>query len=220
MGEYCKRNVNELVQKARATHLMRLAANFIWRRLPNNQLDILSKLILNTINEHAPLMKTKVMRPPAPWMKDFEINKLQRERDHWRHKAHSKQTSQLWEKFRAIRNKIKKVINQKKRSFYKKVFQSKNKNDIWNFIHCVLSPNQKTLKVDPEKLNEFFHKTAERLVGKRKTDNATLRLYISSMKDKSNSFKPRLATPTEVSQLLKHCANTVPQVTLISKCHS
>ena len=56
-------------------------------------------------------MKTKFTRLPAPRMKDFEINKLQRERDYWRYKAHSKQTPQSWEKFRAIGNKIKKVIN-------------------------------------------------------------------------------------------------------------
>ena len=103
------------------------------------------------------------------------------------------------ENFRAIRNKIKKVINEKKRSFYKKVFQSKSKNDIWNVIHR----NPKTLKVDPEKLNEFFNKTAQRLVGERKTDNVTLRSYISSLKDKSNSFTLRLATPTEVSKCIK-----------------
>ena len=174
---------------------------------PNDQLDTLNKLILNAINEHAPLTKTKFTRPPAPWMKDFEINKLQRERDHWRHEAHSKQTPQSWEKFRAIRNKIKKVINEKKTSFYKKVFQSKNKNDIWKVIHRILSPNPKTLKVDPEKLNEFFNKTAERLVGKRKTDDATLRSYISSLKDKSNSFKLRLVTPTEGSKCIKTLRN-------------
>ena len=121
-------------------------------------------------------------------MKDFEIKKLQRERNHWRHEAHSIQAPQSWEKFRAIRNKIKKVIREKKASFYKKVFQSKNKNLIWKVIHRILSPNPKTLKVDPEKLNKFFNKTAERLVGKRQTDNASLQSYISSLKDKSNRF--------------------------------
>ena len=43
------------------------------------------------------------------------------------------------------------------------MFQSKNKNDIWKVIHRRLSPSPKTLKVDPEKLNECFNKTAERL---------------------------------------------------------
>ena len=32
----------------------------------DDQLDTLNKLILNAINEHAPLMKTKFTRPPAP----------------------------------------------------------------------------------------------------------------------------------------------------------
>ena len=60
----------------------------------NDQLDTFHKLTLNAINEHAPLMKTRFTRPSAPWMKDFEINKLQKEWDHWRHEAHSKQTPQ------------------------------------------------------------------------------------------------------------------------------
>ena len=122
---------------------------------PNDQLDTLNKLILSVINEHAPLMKTNFTRPSVPCMKDFEINKLQKERCHWRHEAHSKQTPQSQEKLRYIRNKIKKVINDKKTSFYKKVFQSKNKNDIWKVIHPVLSPNPLKVKVDPEKLNDY-----------------------------------------------------------------
>ena len=32
----------------------------------SDQLDTLNKLILNAINEHAPLMKTKFTSPPAP----------------------------------------------------------------------------------------------------------------------------------------------------------
>ena len=92
-------------------------------------------------------------------MKDFKINKLQRNRDYWRHEAHSKQTPQSWGKVRAIRNKIKKVINEKKcfyeKSFYKKVFQSKNENVVWKFIYRVLSPNSKTLKVDRKEYQIF-----------------------------------------------------------------
>ena len=74
-------------------------------------------------------------------------------------------------------------------------------------IDRIISLNPKTLKADPEKLKEFFNKLAERLVGKRKTDDATLRSYISSLKDKSNSCKPRLVTPTEVSKCIKTLRN-------------
>ena len=45
----------------------------------DDQLDTLNKLILSVIDKHAPLAKTKFTRPPAPWMKDIKINKLQRE---------------------------------------------------------------------------------------------------------------------------------------------
>ena len=85
----------------------------------------------------------------------------------------------------------------------------KKKNDIWKVIHRAISLNPKTLKVDPEKLNEFefFNKTAERLVGKRKTDNASLRSYISSVKDKSNSFELRFVTATDVRKSIKVLRN-------------
>ena len=73
--------------------------------------------------------------------------------------------------------------------------------------------------MDPEKLNEFSNKTAKRLDQKRKTDNATLLSYISSLKDKSNSFKLQLVTPTEEDKCIKHCATTAPLVTIISQCH-
>ena len=58
----------------------------------DDQLDTLNKLTLSVIDKHAPLAKTKFTRPPVPWMKDIKINKLQRERDHWRHEAHKNRT--------------------------------------------------------------------------------------------------------------------------------
>lgn len=54
---------------------------------PNDQLGTLGKRILNEINECAPLIKTKFRRTPATWIKDFEINKSQKERKHWRHET-------------------------------------------------------------------------------------------------------------------------------------
>ena len=71
----------------------------------------------------------------------------------------------------------------------------------------ILSPNPKPLKVDPEKLHEFFSKTAERLGGKGKADNATLWSSMNSLKDKSNSFKFWLITPAEVNKCIKTLCN-------------
>ena len=67
--------------------------------------------------------------------------------------------------------------------------------------------SKKKYKLDPKKLSEFFNKKAERLVGKRKADNTTLPSYISSLKDKSNSSKLRLVTPTKVSKCIKTLRN-------------
>ena len=127
--------------------------------------------------------------------------------ENWRCEPNNKLTLQSWEEIRAIRNKIKKVINEKKTGFCKKVFQSKNKIYRWKVIHRVLNPNPKTLKVDPGKLSDFSNKTAKWLFRRRKTDSATLGSYVSSLKDKSNIFKVRLVTPVEVNKCVKTLSN-------------
>jgi len=38
-------------------------------------------MALESINKHAPLRRVKIIRPPAPWMKDLNITHLQHERD-------------------------------------------------------------------------------------------------------------------------------------------
>ena len=131
----------------------------------DDQLDTLNKLIFSVIDKHAPLFKTKFTRPPALCMKDIKINKLQRERDHWRHEAHKNPTDENWATYRESRNKIKKAIKEKKTQFYRKVLSSKNSKEIWKVIHRILNPNMSTLQADPSALNEFFNKTAERVVG-------------------------------------------------------
>ena len=44
---------------------------------PDDQLDILNKTILECIEHHAPLKRTKFTRPPPPWMKKLDIVALQ-----------------------------------------------------------------------------------------------------------------------------------------------
>ena len=45
---------------------------------PNEQLDILSKLMLECIERHAPLVKTKFIQLPAPRMEQLDIANLQK----------------------------------------------------------------------------------------------------------------------------------------------
>ena len=39
---------------------------------PDMQVDLLSSLIRECIDRHAPLKHTKLTRPPTPWMKDLD----------------------------------------------------------------------------------------------------------------------------------------------------
>ena len=48
---------------------------------PDEKLEILSSLIKECIDRHAPLKLTKVTRPPAPWLKDPAIAELKEQRD-------------------------------------------------------------------------------------------------------------------------------------------
>ena len=48
---------------------------------PNEQLGTLNNLILECIEWHAPLVKTKFTHPPAPWMKQLDIADLQKKQD-------------------------------------------------------------------------------------------------------------------------------------------
>ena len=160
----------------------------------DDQLDTLNKLILSVIDKHAPLVKTKFTRPPAPWMKDIKINNLQRERDHWRYEAYKNPTDENWETYRESRNKIKKAIKEKKTQFYRKVLSSKNNKEIWKVIHRILNPNMNTLHSDPSALNVFFNKTAERLVGQNATTDDNILSHIDSLTSNHDSFKLQKVT--------------------------
>ena len=87
----------------------------------DDQLDTLNKLILSVIDKHTPLVKTKFTRPPAPWMKDIKINKLQRERDHWRHEAHKNPTDENWRTYR-VQKQNQKSSQRKVNSILQKSF--------------------------------------------------------------------------------------------------
>ena len=44
------------------------------------KLDILNSLFKSCLDKHAPLRKTKITRPPAPWLNKDNIRELQKER--------------------------------------------------------------------------------------------------------------------------------------------
>ena len=97
---------------------------------PDDMVDVMSTLIRECINRHAPLRRVKVTRPPAPWLKSDEIRNQQSERDALRVLASKYNTEATWTAFRTIRNKIKSVISKAKRSFLVNALSSKRSKEV------------------------------------------------------------------------------------------
>ncbi len=70
------------------------------------QVDILNSLFRERLDHHAPLKRTKVSRPPAPWMKNCDIAQLQKDCHILR--ALSTNANELSRsRYRSARNKLK-----------------------------------------------------------------------------------------------------------------
>ncbi|CAB3981517.1 Hypothetical predicted protein, partial [Paramuricea clavata] len=64
------------------------------------QLDIFNSLIKDCLDRYAPLRRSKITRPPAPWLNDSDVKQLQKERNELRYLAHKTNLSHVWNKFR------------------------------------------------------------------------------------------------------------------------
>jgi hypothetical protein len=137
---------------------------------PDEKLEVFNKLIAECIEHHAPLKRTNITRPPAPWLHDDNIRDLQNQRDSLRREAHTFNTTAVWQAFRDVRNQLKIKIKEAKKSFVNKAFSSSKPKEIWRVIHRVLNPSPQPLRVDVDELNEFFASTAQRTTGNGEID--------------------------------------------------
>ena len=78
---------------------------------PEDQSDILNKIILLCIEEHTTFKRVTFTRPPAPWMKNLDIVALLREWDQLIYEAHLYKTDETWNTHRKTRNKTKRKMN-------------------------------------------------------------------------------------------------------------
>lgn len=76
----------------------------------NDKLDIFNELITSCLQRRALLKRTKISRPPAPWLKDLEINDLRMKRNELRFEGYNNSSEQSWTNYRSIRNTPKKKI--------------------------------------------------------------------------------------------------------------
>ena len=155
---------------------------------PEDKLDIFNRLILSCLDKHAPLVKQKITRPPAPWLKDIDITTKLRERDRLRQSAHTTKDQTAWNSFRNIRNEIKKIIRTAKSTFYKRALSSKRPKEVWNTIHRILHPNPQSIKADPDILNKHFNSTAQRLLNSKPKSASILNNLIKNFPENENAF--------------------------------
>ena len=123
----------------------------------DEKLKILSSLIKECIDRHAPLKLTKVTRPPALWLKDPAMAEFKEQRDRQRSAARvSNNNKETWEKFCAARNCLKESIKSTKRNFMERVLSSKKSKEVWKVIHHILHPSPQRITMQPHKLNNFL----------------------------------------------------------------
>ena len=164
----------------------------------DDMVDAMNSLIRDCIDRHVPLRRTKVTRPPAPWLQTDEIRLLQSERDHLRKQAHENGSEASWNTFREVRNKIKSVVNKARRLFLSKALSSKRPKEVWKVIHRILNPSPKPLRENPDELNRYFVSTATRIMGSEPDDSTDLLDFLHSLPEHPTGFTFRKVTFEEV----------------------
>ena len=186
------------------TDVERLPFNLVYAvECPDEKVDIFNKLFVSCLNEHAPLTKTKITRPPAPWLKDLDINQLQKQRDFFRKRAHDTQLDSDWKLFRETRNDLKKRIRTTKRDFYKSALTSKRPKEVWSTIHRILNPNPEKIDADVDKLNNHFNSTATRLLGSVSKPEHHLQSIIENLPLHENEFMINETTYDDVRKAIQ-----------------
>ena len=122
----------------------------------DDKVDLLNIHFTDYLEQHAPLSKMKVSRPPVPWLKDLEICNLKQTRNEFRYNAYQTQSEDDWRKYRDVRNKLKKKIRTTKNNFYKNALNSNRPKEVWEIIHRIVNPNQKNIVADPNTLNNVL----------------------------------------------------------------
>ena len=80
---------------------------------PDDQISCMNKLFRECIEQHTPLRKIEVTRPPARRLND-EIHHLQKCRNKLHKEAHSTGSEKAWQLFPDARNKLKTLIRHAK----------------------------------------------------------------------------------------------------------
>ena len=136
---------------------------------PEDQVSTLNQLLLNCIDQHAPLKRVKLTRPIAPWMKTPEILELRKELEAARENARNDPS--LKTLYQHKRNDYQRSLKKIKNSFYKKSLSSKNPKTVWSTIKRVLNNQKARINHKPAEMNDYFSSLASNLTGRPNTSS-------------------------------------------------
>ena len=181
---------------------------------PDEKLSIFNDLLLDVINKHAPIRRIKVTRPPAPWMNDPAIKKLQNSRDMSRSEAHQSQNPSIWDKFKETKRAIKKAVRRAKSTFHRKALSKNNPKEVWKIIHGILHPPAKRVNFNPAELNKYFATIASVTLKKKAIPRNETSQFINSLPetrkdDNSDCFHLHRTSYQNVLKQLKLLRNDI-----------
>ncbi len=110
-------------------------------------------------NKHAPIKEVRVKDRNNPWM-STDIIKMMYERDYIHQQACKSKDHGLFQKYKALRNKVTNCITKAKRDYYENEINS-NKNDsrkTWKTLRSCIQSSDKSNKCDlsAQELNDHF----------------------------------------------------------------
>ena len=117
---------------------------------------MLSKLFRECIDHHAPLKRTRVSRPSAPWLKELNIKQLQRDCQLLRTRTRTDKSESTWAAYREKRNALKTNIKKTKREFYQKALSSKKPKQVWQVTHRIGSTAERVTGAEAQSIEKLF----------------------------------------------------------------
>ena len=170
---------------------------------PNDKLSIFNELVLNCVNNHAPLIRTRFTRPPAPWMRITEVIMKRNELNQLRQVADVDKAI-----YRKCRNDYKKVLRKSKKNFIKKSLSSRDSKELWQTIHKILKPQQRRVHQDPDELNEYYANLAANITNKlnKPIDQTLLNNHLPTT-ERDGVFRMKHTNYQEVRKIINGLRN-------------
>ena len=112
----------------------------------NDQVDVFNELLLELLNQHAPIKRVKIKSKPNPFI-TLEIRQLMRTRDQWGKLAGKTNHPLHWNGYRFFRQEVKREIrmNEKVHVRTQILDSNGNSNSIWKIINrCLPCKHQDT----------------------------------------------------------------------------